>query len=365
MIPPSDVLRQYKLIKSEIDRAISGTLNSGWFILGEKVKRFEEEFASFAGTKYAVGVGSGTEALHIALVACGVKAGDEVVTVPNTAVPTACAITLAGAKPVFVDIDPGTYEMDPLKLEKKITKRTKAIIPVHLFGQSADMDPIMKTAKKHGIAIVEDACQAHGTLYKGKKAGSIGDTGCFSFYPSKNLGCYGDGGMVTTNDKKIYERSMMLRNYGQKTRYVHVEKGFNSRLDEIQAAILSVKLKHLNAWNKRRRELADLYNELLRDADVVTPEEASYGEHIYHLYVIRSKKRDGLMDWLKKNDVGTVIHYPIPIHLQKAYADLKLKKGSFPAAEKAANEILSLPMFPELSEEEVKKVASLIRGFKG
>jgi dTDP-4-amino-4,6-dideoxygalactose transaminase len=365
MIPASDVLRQYKLIKKDIDKAIFETLKSGWFVLGEKVKKFESEFANFTGTKYCVGVGSGTEALHIALAACGVKAGDEVITVPNTAVPTVCAITLAGAKPVFVDIDPITFTMDPAKLENKITKKTKAIIPVHLFGQSADMGPIMKIARKHKIFVVEDACQAHGAMYKGKKVGSIGDIGCFSFYPSKNLGCFGDGGAITTNNAKLFDRSWMMRNYGQRVRYVHDEKGFNSRLDEIQAAILSVKIKHLDKWNKRRREIAALYDKELKHSDVITPIEAGYGKHVYHLYVVRTDKRDKLMDHLKKNGVNTIIHYPIPVHMQKAYSDLKLKAGSFPVAEMYAREILSLPMFPELTDKEARKVAALIRGFKG
>jgi dTDP-4-amino-4,6-dideoxygalactose transaminase len=363
MIPAADVKRQYESIKKEIDDAIRGTIDKGWFVLGENVDHFEKEFAGYLGAKHAVGVGSGTEALHLALVAIGVEAGDEVITVPNTAVPTVSAVSFAGAKPVLVDIDPDFHTMDPEKLEEKITKKTKAIIPVHLFGQSADMDPIMKIAKKHKLKVIEDACQAHGTEYKGKKVGTIGDVGCFSFYPSKNLGCYGDGGMCVTNDGKIAEKLKLLRNYGQKTRYHHAIKGFNSRLDEIQAAILRVKLKHLDGWNKKRREIAGKYDVLLKGSDVIPPKAASYSNHIYHLYVIRTKKRDELQEHLKKNGINTIIHYPIPIHLQEAYADLGIKKGSLEISEKAAGEILSLPIFPELTDEEIETVAAKVKSF--
>ncbi len=365
MIPISDVTRQYQLIKKEIDFAIQDTLNEGWFILGRRVEKFEKEFAAYCQTRYAVGVGSGTEALHLSLVACGIKEGDEVITVPNTAVPTVCAITFAGAKPVFVDIDPDTFNMDPALLKKKITKRTKAIIPVHLYGQSADMAPILKTAKEHGLKVIEDACQAHGALYKGKKVGSFGDLGAFSFYPSKNLGCYGDGGMVVTDDAKLFEKVWLLRNYGQKERYIHITKGFNSRLDEIQAAILSVKLKYLDSWNDRRRSIASMFDSMLKGSRVITPVEAPNFRHVYHLYVIRSKNRDKLQSYLKEKGVQTNIHYTIPIYLQKAYRDLKVKKGSLPVAERCAKEIVSIPLYPEMTDNEVKTVADAIRGWNG
>lgn len=360
MIPISDVSRQYLNIKDEIDAALLGTIRSGWFILGPRVAEFEKEFAAYCGAKFAVGVGSGTEALHLSLVAAGIKEGDEVITVANTAVPTVCAVISANAKPVFVDIDPLSFNMDPSLIRKKISKRTKAIIPVHLYGQSADMGPIMKIAKEHGLHVIEDACQAHGTEYKGRKVGTLGDMGCFSFYPSKNLGCYGDGGMVITNNGKLAEKIRLLRNYGQKQRYLHITKGFNSRLDEIQAAILSVKLKYLDKWNRRRRALASLYDSLLKDPKVQTPLEMEYSKHIYHLYVIRSGKRDELQAHLKEKGIQTNIHYPIPIHMQKAYRDLKIGKGSLPVTEKYASQILSLPLFPELKEEEVKYVADTI-----
>lgn len=367
MIPIFDASRQYQSIKDEIDPALFGTIRAGWFILGPKVKRFEKEFARYCGAKFAVGVGSGTEALHLSLVAAGIKDGDEVITTANTAVPTACAITFANAKPVFVDIDPRSYNMDPNLLKRKITKRTKAIIPVHLYGQSADMGPINRIAKEHGLFVIEDACQAHGTEYlpagrhgKGKKVGTIGDMGCFSFYPSKNLGCYGDGGMVVTNNEKLAEKIWLLRNYGQEKRYYHITKGFNSRLDEIQAAVLSVKLKHLDKWNKRRRKLASMYDSLLKHSSVSTPVEMGYSKHIYHLYVIRSKKRNELQKHLTDKGIQTNIHYPVPIHLQKAYRELKIAKGSLPVTERYASQILSIPLFPELKDEEARYVADTI-----
>jgi len=364
MIPVSDTKRQYLSIKKEIDSAIQKTIDKGWFILGENVEAFEKEFAGYLGAKHAVGVGSGTEALHLALVAIGIKEGDEVITAPNTAVPTVSAISFANAKPVFVDIDPTSFNIDVTKIEKSITKRTKAIIPVHLYGQSADMGPVMKIARKHGIKVIEDACQAHGTEYKGRKVGTIGNIGCFSFYPSKNLGCYGDGGMCVTNDPRLSEKIWLLRNYGQKQRYYHSIKGFNSRLDELQAAVLRVKLKYLDKWNAKRRSIAIMYDDLLRDSDVQTPKEMPYSKHVYHLYVIKSRKRDALQEYLAKNDVNTLIHYPIPVHVQDAYLDLKLKKGSYPVSERNAKEILSLPMFPELTENEIMQIVSLIRAFR-
>lgn len=355
-----DFRAEYLSIKKEVDSAIQRVLNSGWLILGKEVEGFEKEFARYCDVKRGVGVGSGTEALHLTLLACGIEEGDEVITVPNTAVPTVAAIDFARAKPVFVDIDPETYGMDVSQLESKITKKTKAIIPVHLFGHPVNMDPLLKIAKKHNLKVIEDACQAHGALYKGKKVGSFGDAACFSFYPTKNLGAYGDGGMVVTNDSEIAEKVKLLRNYGQKKRYEHFLRGFNSRLDELQAAILRVKLKHLDEWIERRRSLANKYNELLKKGDVKTPVEKEYARACYHLYVIRSEKRDELQRHLQGQGVLTNIHYPIPIYLQEAYRYLGIRKGACPVAEKYARQILSLPLYPQLSVKAVEKVAKLI-----
>lgn len=363
MIPFNDLKREYYSVKEEIDAAVAEVLESGWFILGEQVEAFEEEFADYCGAQYAVGVGSGTEALHLALLACGVQPGDEVITVPNTAVPTVSAISFANAVPVFVDIHPQSYNMDPSKLEMAITDRTKAIVPVHLFGQPADMAPIMEIARHHGLAVIEDCAQAHGARYRGHKVGTLGDAGCFSFYPTKNLGAYGDGGMIVTNREDVAEKLRLLRNYGQTRRYYHVTPGFNSRLDEIQAAILRVKLNRLDAWNQRRRILASLYARLLSGVLVATPIEMSYGLHVYHLYVIRCTQRDELQTFLAAHDANTLIHYPVPIHLQEAYVSLGLDEGSYPMAESYAKQMLSLPLYPALTEEEVNSVASLIAEF--
>ncbi|MFH1836068.1 MAG: DegT/DnrJ/EryC1/StrS family aminotransferase [Methanobacteriota archaeon] len=358
-----DLKRQYTAIRDEIRTAIDGVLETTSFILGEDVSKFEEEFASFCDSKYCVGVGSGTEALHLALLACGVGPGDEVITVPNTYIATVLAITYAGAKPVFVDIDPETYNIDVSSLSEKITAKTQAILPIHLYGQPADMDPILDIAAEHDVRVVEDACQAHGSEYKGKRVGSLGDVGCFSFYPGKNLGAYGDGGAITTNNEEVYEKVMMLRNYGQKVKYHHLVKGFNSRLDTMQAAILRVKLRHLETWNELRRKNAQSYTALLEDSDVITPIEKDYSKHVYHLYVVRSKNRDGLAKYLGEKNVYTGIHYPIPVHLQEAYRDLGHSKGDFPVTEEYSKNILSLPMFPELTSEEVEKVAEVISDF--
>ncbi len=363
MIPIVDLKRQYKAIKSEVDSAIAEVINSGRFILGEQVEKFEKEFANSSGTKYAVGVGSGTEALHLALVALGVKSSDEVITVPNTAIFTVSAISFANAKPVFVDIDSQYYTMDPAKIEKAVTKKTKVILPVHLYGQYANMDPILEIAKKYNLRVVEDTCQAHGAEYKGKKAGSMSDCGCFSFYPTKNLGAYGDGGMIITNNPELAEQVKMLRNGGQEKRYYHKVKGFNSRLDEIQAAILRVKLWHLDSWNKLRRKNAFLYNKLITNEKIIKPVEANYGKHVYHLYVARIRERNKFQQYLKNNNINTYSHYPIPIYLQEAYRFLGLKRGTCPVAEKCAHEILSLPMFPELEEREISYIADIINKF--
>lgn len=364
MIPFSDLKLQYQSIKEEVDAGIERVLRSGWFILGQEVRAFEEEFAAYIGVPYAVGVGSGTEALHLALLACDLAPGDEVITVSHTAVATVAAIELAGAKPVFVDIDPLSYTMDPSELEDKITSVTRAILPVHLYGQVADMSPILTVAREHGLKVIEDAAQAHGAEYQGRKAGSVGDLGCFSFYPTKNLGAYGDGGMIVTSDAGLAERLSLLRQYGWHERYVSSIKGINSRLDELQAAILKVKLRHLDEWNAKRRNHAGLYNRLLREAALTTPVEMSYGKHCYHLYVVASKHRDDLQTFLRDNGVGALVHYPVPVHLQGAYQDLGLGTGALPVTEQCAREVLTLPVAPELTEEQIGKVCDLIVEFE-
>ncbi len=374
MIPFVNLSEQYLSIKDDIDRAVSRVLNSGWFILGKELKTFEEEFASYCHTKYGVGVGSGTDALQLALLACGVGPGDEVITVPNTAVPTVAAIDAANARPAFVDIDPKTYTMDPHKLEEFLKKKfdkansrstgkPRAIIPVHLFGHPADMDPILGLALKYDLKVIEDACQAHGTEYKGKKVGSIGDAGCFSFYPTKNLGAYGDSGMIVTNNKETAKKAQMLRNYGEESKYYTVLEGYNSRLDEIQAAILSVKLGHLERWNETRRNHAGLYNHLLKDSSVIVPIEEGYAKHIFHLYVIRTKDQKGLQEWLKAKEIFTSIHYPAPIHFHPAYKNRGFQRGDLPVSEKFAAEILSLPMYPELEEDHIQYICRTIQSF--
>ncbi len=362
-IPFCDLRRQYLSIKEEIDEAVARVLSRGWFILGEEVKSFEEEFAAYCGAAYGVGVGSGTEALHLALLACGVESGDEVITVPNTAVATVAAIELAGATPVFVDIDPVTYNIDTSQVGEKITPRTKALLPVHLYGQAADLAPLLSLAERYGLMVVEDAAQAHGTTYKGRRLPQ-GDVGCFSFYPTKNLGAYGDGGMVVTDDTQIAERVRLLRQYGWEKRYISSIRGLNSRLDELQAAILRVKLKHLDEWNEARRRWASLYNELLTGAEVVRPQGSSYGEHIYHLYVVRSQHRDELQRFLDEKGISTLIHYPLPIHLMEAYSDLGYSPGSFPQAEEHCRQVLSLPLYPEITQQEVEMIAESIVEFR-
>ena len=363
-VPFFDSKQHYRSIKDEVDAHVKRVMDSCRFVLGENVDSFEREFARFCGTDYAVGVANGTDALHLALLACGIGKEDEVITMPNTFIATTEAISQTGAKIVFVDIDSWTYNIDVAQIEGAINEKTKTILPVHLFGQSADMDSIMKIARKYNLKVIEDACQAHGAEYRGKKAGSIGDAGCFSFYPSKNLAAFGDGGMVITDGNKIAQKIKMLRDHGQMKKYEHLVEGYNSRLDEIQAAILRVKLKRLDEQNKLRRKNAWIYNELLKDVDeVVTPFEAEYGKHVYHLYVIRTEKRDELQEYLKSNGIGTGLHYPIPLHLQKAYEYLGYKEGDFPVAEECAKQILSLPMFPELTPKEIEKVASEIKTF--
>ena len=365
MIPQASPYAQYASHRAEIDQAIARVLDKGRYILGEEAAAFEHEFAAFIGVRFGIGVGSGTEALHLALRACGVGPGDEVITVSHTAVATVAAIELCGGKPVLVDIDPRSFTLDPAKLEAAITSATRAIIPVHLYGQSADLEPILSIARRHTARVIEDCAQSHGAMYRGKRAGAWGDVACFSFYPTKNLGAIGDGGFVATDDPQLAENARLLREYGWRERYVSDIAGWNTRLDELQAAILRVKLRTLDADNARRRHLATLYDELLTASSANLPQAMSYGEHVYHLYVVRSAWRDELQAFLKKRGIGTLIHYPTPIHLQPAYRGRLGDVGSLPETERATREILSLPMFPELTEADVRQVAQAIREFPG
>jgi dTDP-4-amino-4,6-dideoxygalactose transaminase len=367
-IPLVDLKAQYSSIKQEINEATQRLIEGGQFILGPEVKAFENEIAAFLGTKYAIGVASGTDALQLALLACGISPGDEVITTPFTFIATAETITQCDATPVFVDIDPKTYNIDPIKIEPKITKRTKAILPVHLYGQPADMAPIIELSKKYNLKIIEDCAQALGAEYKGKKVGSLGDAGCFSFFPSKVLGAYGDGGMVVTNNPEIAEKVTMLRNHGCKEKYYHLVPGFNSRLDELQAAILRVKLRHLDQWIDQRRQKASLYSELLGEIeDVEPPYTAPYAHHIFNYYTIRLRNpkvsRDKMKEFLGSQGIGTAIYYPLSLHLQEVYKSLAYKIGDFPESERAQEEVLSLPMYPELTSEQIEIIAQAIRDF--
>lgn len=358
-----DLKRQYKEIKSEIDLVIKNIVISSQFILGNECSEFEQEFAKFCGVKYAVGVGSGLTALELGMRALGVGVGDEVITPVNSFIASSSAISFTGATPVFVDCLEDTFNIDIKKAEKLITKRTKAIMPVHLYGQLADMDGVLKLAKKYQLLVIEDACQAHGASFKNRMAGSFGALAAFSFYPGKNLGAYGDGGMITTNNKMVAEKIKMLRNYGQKEKYKHLILGWNSRLDNLQAAILRVKLKRLEKWNEKRLENAKLYNKYLEKLPIITPKIYPNYRHIFHLYVVRVNNRDKLAKFLSAKGISTVMHYPLPIHLQPAYKSLGYKKGAFPITEKLAMEILSLPMFPELTQSEIKYICEQIKSF--
>ena len=362
-VPFVDLTAQYRTIAAEINEATSRVIQEADFILGREVNLFEEEFASFCEARYAVGVDSGTSALELALRAFDIGAGDEVITAANSFIASALAISHAGATPVLVDIDAFTHTMDVAAIEKAITPRTKAVLPVHLYGHPAHMEPIRQLADKHGLVVIEDACQAHGARYKGKRAGSLGHAAAFSFYPGKNLGAYGDGGMVVTNDRGIAKRLAMLRNYGQKEKYQHLFRGYNRRLDTLQAAVLRVKLKYLEEWNAARRWNAVLYHKFLDGTGVVLPGEAGGAESVWHLYVIRTENRDLLRDYLVSRGVSASIHYPIPIHLQPAYQDLRYKRGDFPVTEAYAQQILSLPMFAELTPGQIEFIAQIIRGF--
>jgi len=358
-----DLKTQYASIKEEVDAAIASVLQRTNFILGDDVQKMEEDFASFSEAKFGVGVDSGTSALEMALRAYNIGSGDEVITAANTFIATTLAISYVGAKVVLVDIDPDTYNIDVTKIEDAITERTRAIMPVHLYGQPSDMDPILEIAKKHNLIVIEDAAQAHGATYKGKRTGSIGHAAGFSFYPGKNLGAYGDGGMVTTNDDEVYKTLNLLRNYGQTKKYHHEIQGFNRRLDTIQAAILNVKMKYIEEWNNARRRHAKLYNELLEELPVTAPVEAEFAKSVWHLYVIRVEKRDELRDYLGEHGISAGMHYPVPIHLQPAYKELGYKEGNFPITERYAKEILSLPMFPELTPEAIHYVVDTMRNF--
>ena len=361
-VPFLDLKAQYESIRPEIAEAIQQVLEKTAFAGGPFVAQFEKEFAAFCGTQFAAGVGSGTDALWLALLALGVGPGDEVITVPDTFIATAEAISYCGAKPVFIDVEPVTCNMDPAKLEAAITKKTKAVIPVHLFGQMADMEPILSIARKHKLFVVEDASQAHGAEYNGKKAGSMGDMGCFSFYPGKNLGAYGEAGAVVTNNPEFDRIVRILRDHGQEKKYYHGRIGWNARMDGIQGAILSVKLKHLPAWNDARRKNAGLYDGLLKRIDgVAIPQKAAYAKHVYHIYAIRMKDRDAAIAALAGKDIHCGIHYPIPLHLQDAYKSLGYGKGAFPVAEKAASEFVSLPMYAELSGDQITQVAKELK----
>lgn len=362
-IPLLDLKAQYYSIREEINEAVLKVIESGCYILGPNVAALEEEVAAYCQASFGIGVASGTDALYISLLAIGIKPGDEVITVPFTFIATAEVITLLGAKPVFVDIDPLTFNINPDRIEAAVTKKTKAIIPVHLYGQPADLDPILSLAAKYDLKVIEDGAQAMWAEYKGKRIGAIGDLGALSFFPAKNLGAYGDGGMVITNNEDLANRIKMLRVHGSKEKYHHSIIGFNARLDELQAAILRVKLKYLAEWTEARRQKAAAYNQGLKDSSVTTPPEAPFARHVYNQYTIRSKRRDELKEHLANKGIPTAIHYPMPLHLQEAFAYLGYKKGDFPESERAAGEVLSLPIYPELSEQQVEEVIKGIADF--
>ncbi|MDD2702616.1 MAG: DegT/DnrJ/EryC1/StrS family aminotransferase [Candidatus Omnitrophica bacterium] len=373
-VPFLDLQAQYREVKKDVNSALRRIFRRSDFILGEEERLFEREFARYCGRKFGIGVNSGTDALILSLRAMGIGAGDEVIVPAFTFIATASSVSLAGATPVFVDVDEQTLNIDAGRIERALTKKTRAVIPVHLFGQPADMIPLLKIARKHNLKVIEDAAQAHGALYyeggkgkargAGRKTGSMGDAGCFSFYPTKNLGGAGDGGMIVLDDERLYQRLIMLRDNGRKSRYEHRIIGYNSRLDTLQAAVLGSKLKRLDAWNDRRRICARMYTDLLQDISGVNVfDESDYARHVYHIYCMRTPDRDGLVGHLKKNGVGVMVHYPIPLHLQEAYRFLGYKRGDFPAAEKAAKEIISLPMHPFLKNSQIRFVVSLIKQY--
>jgi dTDP-4-amino-4,6-dideoxygalactose transaminase len=363
MIPVLDLQRQYQNIREEMDAAVLGVLESGHFVLGPNVKALEQEVAHYCGCEYGIGLASGTDALRLAIDALGIGPGDEVITTPFTFVATGNTISRAGAKPVFVDIDPQTFNLQPSLVEQAITDRTKAILPVHLFGQIADMDAIMEIAVRYDLPVIEDSAQAIGATFNGQQACSFGVVGCLSFYPTKNLGAYGDGGMAVTCNPEMAENLDLLRRHGGRVKYFHERVGYNSRLDEIQAAILRVKLRHLEEWGAQRRNVAARYDELLAGSPVTTPYVAPGMQHIYHQYTIRAPQRDDLRAFLSDQGIGSMIYYPVPLHRQEMYADLNLGDGSLPESELAAKEVLSLPIYPEMSDEQIEVVASAVRRF--
>jgi dTDP-4-amino-4,6-dideoxygalactose transaminase len=360
MIPFVDLQAQYRSIKGEVDAAIGRVLESSAFVMGREVAAFERAFAEYTGARHCVCVTSGTAAIQLAVTACGLGAGDEVIVPANTFFATAEAVSNAGATPHFVDADPASHTIDPTKIEAAVTARTRAIIPVHLYGQAADLDPIFEIAVRHKLTVIEDAAQAHGSLYKGRHVGALGRAGCFSFYPTKNLGAYGEGGAVVTNDAEVARRVRLLRDHGSAHKYDHEIIGHNFRLEEIQGAVLRVKLRHLDGWNQLRRACAARYNRLLADAGLRLPREMPYAYHVYHLYVVESPRRDLLRRVLKEAGIETGIHYPVPLHLQPAFASLGHRPGDFPAAEEEARRVLSLPLYPELTEEQITRVVETI-----
>jgi dTDP-4-amino-4,6-dideoxygalactose transaminase len=365
VVPLVDLKAQYQSVKLEVDAAVAAVLEGGHFILGPEVSRFEEEFAAYCNTPFAVGLNSGTSALHLALLAAGVGPGDEVITTAFTFVATIAAIEYTGARAVLVDVDPVTLTIDPDRIESAINPRTRAIIPVHLYGLPAYMDSILSIARHHGLVVIEDACQAHGAEYQHRRAGSMGDMGCFSFYPGKNLGAAGDGGAVSTANEDYARTIRMLRDWGAEQKYLHVIKGFNFRLDEIQAAILRVKLRRLAAWTELRRQHARAYDALLADTNVRLPHASSEARHVYHLYAVRTLERDRVRSELHAAGIQAGIHYPIPVHLQPAYANLGYRRGDFPESERAADEVLSLPLYPEMSARALDRVARAVTSSVG
>ncbi|MBI3959624.1 MAG: DegT/DnrJ/EryC1/StrS family aminotransferase [Chloroflexi bacterium] len=368
-VPLLDLKAQYATIREEVRAAIDGVLESQYFILGPEVEALEAEVAAYCQCRYGIGVSSGSDALLVALMAINLQAGDEVITTPYTFFATAGAIVRLGGKPVFVDIDPATYNLDPFALEDAVTPRTRAILPVHLYGQMVEMDPVMEVADRHGLHVIEDVAQAIGAEYRGRRAGCIGHCGCFSFFPSKNLGGVGDGGLVTTNDPKLADRVKLLRGHGARPKYHHKVVGGNFRLDALQAAVLRVKLRHLDRWTAARQHNAESYRRrlaasgLVSDGRVVLPVDAGYGRHIYNQFVIRAERRDGLAHYLKQQQIGTEVYYPLPMHLQECFAGLGLREGAFPQSESAAQESLALPIYPELSDAMLERVVQAIGEF--
>jgi dTDP-4-amino-4,6-dideoxygalactose transaminase len=358
MIPYLDLKAQYREIKREMDSAIARVITSAQFVLGPEVVAFEETFAEYCGAKHCIALNSGTSALHLALLASGIGPGDEVITVSMTFVATTAAILYCGAKPVFVDIDPNTWTMDPALIEAAITPRTKAILPVHLHGLMADMDPIVDLARRHGLVVIEDAAQSHGAEYKGCRAGSVGDIGCFSFYPGKNLGAYGEGGAAVTNDPELARQMTLLRDWGQESKYYHIVPGYNYRMDAVQAAVLKVKMDHIETWTEGRRSVAAQYSRLLADSGCKLPGPPPYCRHVYHVYAVQVDHRDEMQELLHAAGIGTSIHYPVPVHLQRAYAGLEYGPDDLPVSEAVADRFLSLPIYPELQPEQVLHMVS-------